>query len=80
MKKEYNEEDIIFQQAEGDVIWFDSRIGTGMIDFPEHPNCFFHYSELQMIGRKAVTAGDTVKFDVVRTPKGLVAINILRIK
>lgn len=69
----------LFEDVEGEVRWFDSGKGTGMIIHPGHPDCFFHYTEIKMEGYKALTSGDKIKFDVVQSGKGHLALNIRKV-
>ena len=71
--------DFIFENVEGEVRWFAGDKGTGMIIHPGHPDCFFHYTEIQMEGYKSLTSGDKIRFDVVNSGKGHLAVNIKKI-
>jgi len=64
---------------QGTVKWFDDKKGYGMISRQDGADAFVHHSSIGGEGRKTLTQGDTVQFDVVEGPKGLQAKNVVKI-
>ncbi|WP_297821658.1 cold shock domain-containing protein CspD [uncultured Paraglaciecola sp.] len=63
--------------AIGKVKWFNNAKGFGFI-VPDDggEDIFAHYSTIQMEGYRSLKAGQEVKYDVQKGPKGLLAHNI----
>ena len=61
----------------GKVKWFNSEKGFGFIDRGEGKDIFVHYSAIKQDGYKTLTEGQLVEFDLIETPKGLQAINVM---
>ena len=59
----------------GRVKWWSSE-GYGFIENGNNEDIFVHYSEIEMDGFKTLKEGETVKFDLIKTPKGLQAHNV----
>jgi CspA family cold shock protein len=62
----------------GSVKWFNDSKGFGFIlskDVDE--DIFVHYTEIQQDGFKTLKAGESVKFELKQTPKGLRAHNVI---
>ncbi|HET9128524.1 MAG TPA: cold-shock protein [Propionibacteriaceae bacterium] len=63
--------------ATGTVKWFNSDKGFGFIAPDDgSADVFAHFSAIQGTGRRDLTEGQHVQFDVERGPKGLQATNI----
>ena len=64
----------------GTVKWFDSTKGFGFIT-PEDgdKDIFVHYKSIVGEGYKKLVDNDSVMFDVEDTPKGLTAVNVVRL-
>ncbi len=63
--------------ATGTVKWFNSDKGFGFIAPDDgSADVFAHFSAIQGTGRRDLTEGQQVQFDVERGPKGLQATNI----
>ncbi|QIZ76667.1 cold shock domain-containing protein CspD [Ferrimonas lipolytica] len=63
--------------AQGTVKWFNNAKGFGFI-CPEDggEDVFAHYSTIDMDGYRTLKAGQEVKFEMERGPKGMHASNI----
>ena len=65
---------------EGQVKWFDAKLGYGFILSPDvkelqgkdgRPlDVFAHYSKIQMTGFKKLEAGESVSYTLVWSPEG----------
>jgi CspA family cold shock protein len=61
----------------GKVKWFNDAKGYGFIENAAGgPDLFAHYSQVRGDGRRTLTIGEAVAFDVEREAKGLAAIDI----
>lgn len=66
---------------EGVVKWFDSKKGFGFISMSDGSgDVFVHYTDIVGEGYKSLKEGDRVKFQVVKSPKGLKATKVERIQ
>jgi CspA family cold shock protein len=63
----------------GKVKWFNETKGYGFIGRENGPDVFVHYSAIQGNGFKTLEEGQEVEFEVTRGPKGLQAINVVRV-
>ncbi len=61
----------------GKVKWFNNIKGYGFIDHSSDEDIFVHYSVIKQDGYKTLSEGQLVNFDLIKTPKGLQAINVL---
>jgi CspA family cold shock protein len=65
---------------QGSVKWFNGSKGFGFITSDDSgQDVFVHYSAIQMDGYKVLNENDRVEFEVVKTPKGLTASNVVKI-
>ena len=62
------------------VKWFNDAKGYGFLDNGEMEDIFVHYSAILSDGYKTLVEGQYVKFDLVRTDKGLQAKNVIELK
>lgn len=60
------------------VKWDDSR-GYGFIDTETRKNIFVHYSAIVTEGFKSLTVGQRVSFDLYDKPKGVEALNVVKL-
>lgn len=63
----------------GTVKWYNEEKGYGFIVRETGPDVFVHHASIVAEGRKVLYEGDRVSFDVVESPKGLQAKNVVRI-
>ena len=61
----------------GRVKWFNNEKGYGFIDHASGEDIFVHYSAIKQEGYKTLSEGQLVSFDLIETPKGLQAINVI---
>lgn len=61
----------------GKVKWFNNEKGYGFIDYMTDEDIFVHYSAIKHDGYKTLSEGQIVNFDLIETPKGLQAINVV---
>ena len=66
--------------VQGKVKWFNNEKGYGFIESENLSDIFVHYSSILSEGYKTLVEGQYVKFDLVRTDKGLQAKNVIEIK
>ena len=65
------------QDVIGRVKWFNNEKGYGFIDYVDGEDIFVHYSNIRQDGFKTLTEGQMVQFELIRTDKGLQAINVV---
>ena len=63
----------------GKVKWFNNEKGYGFIDHSSGEDIFVHYSAIKQDGYKSLSEGQLVNFDLIETPKGLQAINVVSV-
>ena len=61
----------------GKVKWFNNEKGYGFIDHTSGEDIFVHYSAIKQEGYKTLSEGQLVNFELIETPKGLQAINVV---
>jgi CspA family cold shock protein len=64
--------------ANGTVKWFNDAKGFGFITKEEGGDVFVHFSDIQDSGFKSLAEGQNVTFDVVDSPKGPKAANVVK--
>jgi CspA family cold shock protein len=63
----------------GTVKWFNESKGFGFITSEDNTDVFVHHSSIQGNGFKTLNEGEAVSFDTETGPKGLKAINVVRL-
>jgi CspA family cold shock protein len=63
--------------ATGKVKWFDTKKGFGFIQQEGGADVFVHYSAIGGEGFKNLEEGQVVEFDLVDSPKGPKAANVV---
>ena len=63
----------------GKVKWFNNEKGYGFIEYNDTEDIFIHYSAIEMDGYKTLKEGAIVKYELLRTHKGLQDKNILQV-
>jgi CspA family cold shock protein len=56
--------------ASGKVKWFSEAKGYGFISTDEGKDIFVHFSAIRGTGRRNLSEGQDVEFEVVEGPKG----------
>lgn len=64
---------------QGTVKWFNDNKGFGFITAEDNTDVFVHHTSIQGNGFKSLTEGDNVSFDTEKGPKGLKAINVVKL-
>ena len=67
------------QMAQGTVKWFNDAKGFGFIEQENGNDVFVHFSAIRGEGFKSLAEGDAVTFEVVDSPKGPKADNVVKL-
>jgi CspA family cold shock protein len=70
---------VMSEQIEGRVKWFNEAKGYGFIERDDGPDVFVHYSAISGEGFRTLGEGEGVQFDIVQGPKGPQAANVMRV-
>jgi CspA family cold shock protein len=65
--------------TQGTVKWFNDSKGFGFITSEDNNDVFVHHTSIQGNGFKSLSEGDNVSFDTEQGPKGLKAINVVKL-
>lgn len=63
----------------GRVKWFNNEKGYGFIEYSDKEDIFVHYSEIGIDGYKTLSEGELVKYELLKTDKGLQAKKVLQV-
>jgi cold shock protein len=63
--------------TKGTVKWFNDSKGFGFISRDDGDDIFVHHTSISGTGFKSLAEGQSVTFDVEKTPKGPRAINVV---
>lgn len=67
------------ERVTGTVKWFNASKGYGFIVREGQPDVFVHYSAIVGTGYRTLEEGEQVEFTIVRGPKGLQAMDVVRL-
>jgi cold shock protein len=67
----------IKSMTKGTVKWFNDAKGFGFITQEDGGDIFVHHTSISGSGFKSLSEGQSVTFDVEKTPKGPRAINVV---
>ena len=65
--------------VEGSVKWFNEAKGFGFLSQEGGPDVFVHHSEIRAEGFRTLAEGDRVRFEIVSSPKGPRAANVVKV-
>ncbi|HUI67782.1 MAG TPA: cold-shock protein [Nitrospirota bacterium] len=65
--------------SNGSVKWFNDAKGYGFITSDEGSDVFVHFSAIQGDGFRSLAEGDSVSFETTKGPKGLQAVNVVKL-
>lgn len=63
----------------GVVKWFDDSKGYGFISQEQGPDVFVHFRAIRGEGFRSLQEGQRVEFDIVESPKGLQASDVVAV-
>ena len=66
--------------SKGIIKWFNNEKGYGFINGDADEDIFVHYTAIKQEGYKTLSEGEEVEFDLIKTEKGLQAINVKTVK
>jgi CspA family cold shock protein len=78
-KLQYPKKEVQSVMSKGTVKWFNDSKGFGFITKEEGGDVFVHFSDIQDSGFKSLAEGQNVTFDVVDSPKGPKAANVVKL-
>lgn len=64
----------------GRVKWFNNEKGYGFVEYKDNEDVFIHYSTIKLDGYKTLSEGQYVQYDLISTPKGFQALNVVPVK
>lgn len=62
--------------SKGIIKWFNNEKGYGFINGSVDEDIFVHYTAIKLDGYKTLSEGQTVEFNLIKTDKGLQAIDV----
>lgn len=63
----------------GKVKWFNDAKGYGFIEYNDSEDIFVHYSAIELDGFKTLSEGNIVRYELIKTDKGLQAKKVLQV-
>jgi cold shock protein len=67
--------------SKGKVKWFNDTKGYGFIQMEgQDKDIFVHYSSVKAEGFRTLNEGEVVEFELIESPKGLKAENVVRLQ
>ena len=66
--------------SKGIIKWFNNEKGYGFINASVDEDIFVHYTAIKIDGYKTLSEGQNVEFNLIRTEKGLQAIDVTPIE
>jgi cold shock protein len=63
----------------GTVKWFSQEKGYGFITGEDGKDVFVHHTSIQGQGFRTLDEGERVEFEVVEEPRGVKAVNVVRL-
>ena len=65
--------------ARGIIKWFDNSKGYGFIERDHEQDVFVHYTQIKEEGYKTLTGGQRVEYELIDSPKGPQAHNVIKV-
>ena len=62
--------------SKGIIKWFNNEKGYGFINGSVDEDIFVHYTAIKQDGYRTLSEGQTVEFNLIKTEKGLQAIDV----
>lgn len=64
--------------ARGRIKWFNENKGYGFIKRETGADVYVHFSAIRGHGFRTLEAGQVVEFDIVKSPKGPIAVDVVK--
>lgn len=66
--------------SKGIIKWFNNEKGYGFIIGKSNEDIFVHYTSIKIDGFRTLNEGEEVKYQLIKTDKGLQAIDVIPVK
>jgi cold shock protein len=66
-------------KSNGTVKWFSQEKGYGFITGEDGKDVFVHHTSIQGQGFRTLDDGERVEFEIVEEPRGVKAVNVVRL-
>ena len=66
--------------SKGIIKWFNNEKGYGFINGKVNEDIFVHYTSIKTNGYRTLSEGEEVEYQLIETPKGLQAIDVIPVK